>query len=161
MKFYLLVVSPWSLNWFFHTWFIRAKVFKNFHIILNDSLSLIICYFFLSCYSVLSFAPRGSPMLLFVSLAYYPYFLFPYLICISWYIEWNLIRFLCLSLNQRLAKYDKNLYQGQILFISNRSDLWEKRIYWKVMTFAASSKLKGAGGSVSSVKGAKNLKWME
>lgn len=34
--------------------------------------------------------------------------------------------FLCLSLNQRLAEYDKNLYQGQILFISNRSDLWEK-----------------------------------
>jgi len=29
------------------------------------------------------------------------------------------------------------------------------------MTFAASSKLQGARGSVSSVKGAKNLKWME
>lgn len=88
------ICSPWSLNWFFHTWFIRAKVFKNFHIILNDSLSLIICYFFLLYYTMLlSLAPHSSPILLFMSLAYFPYFLFPFFVSISWYIEWNLIYF--------------------------------------------------------------------
>lgn len=73
MKFCLLVVSLWSLNWPFRAWFIRAKVFINFHITLNYSLSLfnLLLLPLVSHHAhMLFFAPRSSPILLFFSLAY-------------------------------------------------------------------------------------------
>lgn len=156
MKFYFLVVSPQSLSGFFHRWFMRAKVFNNFHIILSESLTYSVPL--LPC--ILHHADfLCTRQFSHITVLHFPYILSLFSLSIFYQ---NLvpgagrcISFLCLSAFK--SEEDNQIWLEFIPgtdFVHFKSE-WPvgKRIYWKVMTLTASSKPNRDKGSVSSVRG--------